>query len=363
MGTQDSHAPGISSIDLELINIFKSFGNLEVLHDLSLAVYKGELCCLLGPSGCGKTTALKIVNGLLEPESGKVYLAGQDITNMPPQQRNVGMVFQNYALFPHMSVYDNVAYGLRRRRLPEDIIGPKVSRTLNMVRLSGYEMRRIHELSGGQQQRIALARSLVIEPKLLLLDEPLSNLDARLRADMREEIRRIQRSLNITTVYVTHDQEEAISIADRIVVMNQGVIEQIGSPREIYQQPATRFVADFIGRVNFLRGKIEGGQLLLLGIHFKLPSGKFPEGSELTCAVRPESIQIKEASPSIPNAIIKDITYSGAVTRYYLDVPSDNGVVIELTVEIPSPQAAYERGNEVGISFCIEDLCFFPPED
>ena len=359
MGTQSSHTPDIGSIDLELRNIYKSFGSLKVLRDLSLSVHKGELCCLLGPSGCGKTTVLKVITGLLEPERGSVFLAGLNITSTPTQRRDLGMVFQNYALFPHMTVYDNIAYGLYRRRFSEDRIAPKVAEALSLVRLSGYEMRRIHELSGGQQQRIALARSLVIEPKLLLLDEPLSNLDARLRTDMREEIHRIQRTLNITTIYVTHDQEEAISIADRIVVMHQGIIEQIGSPREIYEQPATQFVADFIGRANFLRGRIAAGKLLLLGKSFKLPAGKWTEDTEVTCAIRPEKIQMEEANPSLPSATIKAVTYSGATTRYHLNVVSDVKPIQELDVEVPSPQAVYQVEDKVSFSFRLEDLHLF----
>jgi ABC-type Fe3+/spermidine/putrescine transport system ATPase subunit len=195
------------------------------------------MLCLLGPSGCGKTTALKIMNGLLESDSGSVSIGNEDITGLAPQKRNLGMVFQNYALFPQMNVFDNIAYGLRRRHYTKVEIREKVRQSLSLVRLEGYGNRRVYELSGGQQQRVALARALVIEPRALFLDEPLSNLDAKLRADMRDEIRRIQKALRITTVYVTHDQEEAMCIADRIVVMNNGDIEQIGTPEEIYEKP------------------------------------------------------------------------------------------------------------------------------
>jgi len=220
-----------------------------------------------------------------------------------------------------------VAYGLRRRRWTEAKIKAKVVEALHLVRLSDYEERRIHELSGGQQQRIALARSLVIEPKLLLLDEPLSNLDARLRANMRDEIRHIQRTLNITTIYVTHDQEEAMSIADRIAVMNRGLVEQIGPPREIYEQPATQFVADFIGRINFLHGRIVEGSLLLLGKRFPILSKEWPEGTEVICAIRPERLRIQQASSSLVHAIVQDATYFGAVVRYHVVLKSGDSEV------------------------------------
>lgn len=363
MGSKGSDQSYIRLVDLELQNISKRFGNLAAIDDLSLDVYKGELCCLLGPSGCGKTTTLKVIAGFLEPDAGKVRLAGQDITRTPPQRRNVGLVFQNYALFPHLNVYDNVAYGLRRRRWPEAKIKPQVAETLRLVRLSGYEQRRIHELSGGQQQRIALARSLIIEPRLLLLDEPLSNLDARLRADMRDEIRRIQRTLDITTVYVTHDQEEAMSIADRIVVMNHGVIEQIGSPREIYEQPATQFVADFIGRVNFLRGQIVGGKLLLLGKRFPISRKKWPEGTEVICAIRPERVRMEEEDCSLLCAAVQEVTYFGATVRYRVALESSDSAGVELNIEVPSPQAVYEPGEQVGLDLQLQDMHLFRYSD
>jgi len=362
MVSQSSEQPSTRLIDLELMNISKRFGDLEVIHNLSLDVYKGELCCLLGPSGCGKTTTLKIIAGFLEPNAGTVRLAGQDITNTPPQRRNVGMVFQNYALFPHMNVYDNVAYGLQRRKWPKARIKPKVAEALELVQLSGYKARRIHELSGGQQQRIALARALIIEPKLLLLDEPLSNLDARLRADMREEIRRIQRTLNITTVYVTHDQEEAMSISDRIVVMNQGIIEQIGAPREIYERPATQFVTDFIGRANFLRGKIAKGRLMLLGKDFPMTGQAWEEDTEVLCAVRPERVRMTAADPALLNGTVRSTTYFGAVVRYRVALDTIGSQDIELNVEMLSPQASYQPGQRIGLDFRLEDIHIFRPE-
>jgi ABC-type Fe3+/spermidine/putrescine transport system ATPase subunit len=313
---------------------------------------------LLGPSGCGKTTTLKIIAGLVQPDAGAVLLNGTDITDTPVQRRNVGMVFQNYALFPHMDVYDNVAYGLRRRKLPKPEIRAKVSEALTLVQLSKYEERRIHELSGGQQQRVALARSLVIEPDLLLLDEPLSNLDAGLRTDMRGEIRRIQQTLNMTTIHVTHDQEEAMSIADKIVVMNCGVIEQIGSPREVYEEPATPFVAEFLGRVNLLKGQVTREGLLLLGKCYPLPSRQWASNTELVCFVRPERVTMKKEDPSLIPATVTDATYTGSIVYY--DVIAKAGEdSTELAVELPSPEAVYKPGEEVGIDLEIADMRLF----
>jgi ABC-type Fe3+/spermidine/putrescine transport system ATPase subunit len=294
----------------------------------------------------------------LAPEAGTILLAGEEILHRPPQKRNVGLVFQNYALFPHMNVFDNVAYGLRRRKRRRDEVLARVADILRLVQLSGYERRRVHELSGGQQQRVALARALIIEPELLLLDEPLSNLDARLRADMRDEIHRIQRALDVTTIYVTHDQEEALSIADRVVIMNQGRIEQIGTPRTIYEQPANRFVADFVGRVNFLPGRIAGGELVLLGKHYRLAHCDWPAGSSLVCAIRPERVQIR-AAPSTLGGIVQETTYIGATVRYrvMVEVPQAGEVVLD--VQVPSPQAVYQPGDRVGLEIRLEDLYLF----
>jgi ABC-type Fe3+/spermidine/putrescine transport system ATPase subunit len=357
MVPQGSEQPHAQLVDLKLRCLSKSFDDLKVLDRLSLDVPKGELCCLLGPSGCGKTTTLRIIAGFLVPDEGAVYLADQEITELPPQRRNVGMVFQNYALFPHMSVYENIAYGLRRRRWSNDRIQPKVTEALRLVQLAGLGDRRIHELSGGQQQRVALARVLVIEPLLLLLDEPLSNLDARLRADMREEILRIQRTLEITTVYVTHDQEEAMSLSDRVVVMNRGLVEQVGAPREIYEEPATKFVADFIGRVNLLPGRVEGGRLAVLGATFPLRDQAWADGTEIACAVRPERVQIVAADTSAIQGRVQNVTYLGATVRYRVMAGPDAATAV--TVELPSPQAVFGVGEAVGLIWQPEDMNLF----
>lgn len=354
-----------TQLGLVLAHLCQRFGDVEVLSDLCLEVRRGELCCLLGPSGCGKTTTLRIIAGFLEPQEGRVYLEGRDITSLPPQRRNVGMVFQNYALFPHMNVYENVAYGLRRRKWPERDIRSKVAATLDLVRLSGLAERRIHQLSGGQQQRVALARALIIEPKLLLLDEPLSNLDARLRADMRREIHRIQRTLGVTMIYVTHDQEEAMSIADRIVIMNKGYIEQVGSPQEIYAYPANRFVADFVGRVNLLPGRIVGGQLFLLGKRYPLSNALLPTAeawcanAEILCAIRPERVRISRHDPLLLPATVCEVTYLGAIVRYHVTTVDNTS----LYVELPGPQAVYRLGEVIGIELPVEEMRFFPKRD
>lgn len=345
--------------DLELYGINKYFDDNQVISDLNLTVFKGELCCLLGSSGCGKSTTLKIIAGLVEPNSGKIILAGRDITTMPVQRRNVGMVFQNYALFPHMDVQNNVAYGLKRRKLKPEVIKRKVDEILNLVELGDYNHRRIHELSGGQQQRVALARALVIEPDLLLLDEPLSNLDARLREVMRKEIRRIQNTLNITTIFVTHDQEEAMSISDRIGVMNKGIIEQIGSPRDIYNHPKSKFVSDFIGMVNFLPIRITDQEMHLLGKRFPFHQAEWEPGQEFVCSIRPERLMIVEAGEGKFLAVVTDTTYKGSIVQYRVSVNQNISPEVFLTIEMASPKAIHNPGDTIGLDFQIEDLQVF----
>lgn len=342
---------------IELVNIHKRFDKLDVVSGLSLSVPKGELCCLLGPSGCGKTTILKIIDGILEVDKGKIYLLGQDVTDVPAQKRKLGMVFQNYALFPHMNIYDNIAYGLRRRHIPEKDIKQKVNHSLELVKLHAIEKRRPHELSGGQQQRVALARALVIEPQALLLDEPLSNLDARLRVEMRLEIHRIQKQLGITTIYVTHDQEEAMSIADRIVLMNNGTIEQIGSPKDIYERPATRFAADFIGDINFIEGEIQNGELVLLGERFSVDGNEWQDGEKVVCGLRPERIRLEAAGREGISGTVEEAVYFGSVMRYR--VSADGGQKsTRLNIELPASARVFDEGDKVGIRFSKEDIRF-----
>jgi ABC-type Fe3+/spermidine/putrescine transport system ATPase subunit len=343
-------------VELELLGISQRYDNLWVIRDLSLEVYSGELCCLLGPSGCGKTTTLRIIAGFLEPQEGSVRLDGVDITRTPPQRRNVGMVFQNYALFPHMTVYENVAYGLRRRRWSESKIRNEVTEMLRLAHLTGYEDRAVHQLSGGQQQRVALSRALIIRPKLLLLDEPLSNLDARLRAAMREEIRRVQRTLGITAVYVTHDQEEAMSIADRIVVINAGRIEQVGTPQQVYEHPATQFVASFIGRVNLLPGQIVDGALHLLGRTYPSAADDWPTDDFTVCAVRPERVRLTHAEDAPLVGTVQEVTFLGPIVRYQVALDGD----VAVGVEAPSPETIHAPGERVGVEIAANDILLFP---
>ena len=253
-----------SAVDLR--NVTLAYGNFVAVKDVSLSIRKGEFVTLLGPSGCGKTTILRSIAGLVQPTGGEIDVAGRRIDNIPIHKRNIGLVFQNYALFPHKSVFDNIAFGLKYRNVEKSQIAQKVKRALDMVRLPGVEKKLPSEMSGGQQQRIALARAIVIEPDVLLLDEPLSALDANLREEMRTELKIIQREVGITTIFVTHDQEEALAMSDRIVVMNKGEIEQMGSPEEVYRRPESRFVASFLGQSNLLPGRItaiEDGQATL----------------------------------------------------------------------------------------------------
>ncbi|MGF7057806.1 ABC transporter ATP-binding protein [Brassicibacter mesophilus] len=238
---------------LEIKNLKKSFDDIVAVDNLNIGVEKGELLCLLGPSGCGKTTTLKMIGGFLIPNYGTILIDGQDITKIPPDKRPVSTVFQSYALFPHMSVLENVMYGLKFQGIKKDKAKEKGNKYLELVGLAEHKNKKIHELSGGQQQRVALARSLIVNPKVLLLDEPLSNLDAKLRVKMREEIKNIQKKFNITMVFVTHDQEEALSIGDKIGIMNNGKLEQLGTPRQIYENPQSRFVLDFIGSSNIIK--------------------------------------------------------------------------------------------------------------
>lgn len=266
--------------ELQITNLYKKYGDNAVVSDLNIHVAGGEMISLLGPSGCGKTTTLRMVAGLHDPTSGSIKLDGQELTVVPPHKRNVGLVFQNYALFPHLNIFDNVAFGLRRHGVPKGDIGGRVQAALKSVHLDGYEDRMPSQLSGGQQQRVALARTLVLKPRLVLFDEPLSNLDAKLRNILRVEIRKLQQEYGFTGIFVTHDQEEAMVLSDRIAVMNQGKIAQIGTPREIYTKPADSFVADFVGESNLLTAqtveaagsgmwkiRLTGGQTVLAPQH------------------------------------------------------------------------------------------------
>ncbi|SDN96590.1 iron(III) transport system ATP-binding protein [Paenibacillus sp. yr247] len=289
-------------IDVTLDNVSKQFGNVKGVSDVHIQIKPGEFFTFLGPSGCGKTTTLRMIAGFYFPSAGRILFGNKDVTNLPPNKRNTGMVFQNYALFPHLTVFENIAFGLQVRKVSKPEMIERVERAQKQVRLEGFGNRRIDQLSGGQQQRVALARALVIEPQILLLDEPLSNLDAKLREETRLEIKRLQLELGITTIYVTHDQSEAMSMSDRIMVMQGGVVQQIGSPEQIYNKPVNSFVASFIGESNLWDGiveRIEGHEvlvrfapeLLLRGrIDHASPTCTIEEGARITTSIRPESV-------------------------------------------------------------------------
>ena len=282
---------------VSLKDIVVDFDGQKVLDGLSLDIHDKEFVTFLGPSGCGKTTTLRVIAGFVTPKSGNVFFDGKDIANMPPYKRPVNTVFQKYALFPHLNVFENVAFGLRLKKMTEEEIRPKVLEMLEIVGLKGFERRSIHQLSGGQQQRVAIARALVKMPKVLLLDEPLSNLDARLRLQTREELRRIQCETKITTVFVTHDQEEAMSISDMIIVMKEGVIQQIGKPQEVYDNPANLFVAKFLGTppINVFDGEVKSGQLYI-GSEAVLPAPGVADQT-VHVGIRPEGFVLKEDGP------------------------------------------------------------------
>lgn len=284
---------------VELNSVVKKFEDVVAVDHVSFAVEKGELFTLLGPSGCGKTTALRIIAGFEMPDEGRVLFDGEDVTFRKPYERGCAMVFQNYALWPHMTVFENVAYGLKTKKLSATELRSRVREALELVGLEGLENRYPLQLSGGQQQRVALARALVVEPRVLLMDEPLSNLDAKLRLRMREELRSLQRRLGITTIYVTHDQEEAMSLSDRIAVMNKGRVLQIGTPLEIYTRPSNLFVATFIGRSSALRGKVEGGEgsfvevVTRSGVKLRgVSSAALNKGTDVVVVLRPEDVSL-----------------------------------------------------------------------
>jgi putative spermidine/putrescine transport system ATP-binding protein len=317
--------------DLSLNGLSKHYGDFYAVREVSLTIADGEFLVLLGPSGCGKTTTLRMVAGFIEPSAGHVRLAGQDVTLLPPWKRNAGMVFQSYALFPHMTVAQNIAFGLEMRKLPRADIERRVEEALALVRLSGYGGRLPRQLSGGQQQRVALARALAIRPDVLLLDEPLSNLDAKLRQEVRVEIRELQRQLGLTTVMVTHDQEEALTMADRLVVMNEGSVRQVGSQRDLYERPADRFVAGFVGRTTFLAGTVEApGRFRSDGGLALACAGGNPGRAALS--LRPERVEIGlQPRSGLDNSLsgtVEFVSYLGALIDIHVRLsPSDRLVV------------------------------------
>lgn len=328
---------------VELRGVRKAYGAVPVLRDLHLTIAPKEFVSLLGPSGCGKTTTLNILAGFIAPDSGDVLLAGRDVTRVPPHRRKLGMVFQRYTLFPHMSVFDNVAFGLRLRKVSTAEITRRVQAMLDLVRLPDVSARFPSQLSGGQQQRIALARAVVVEPEVLLLDEPLSNLDAKLRREMQIEIRRIHEKLGLTTVYVTHDQEESLVLSDRVAVMHHGTIAQLDVPRAIYDRPKTKFVAEFIGETNFLTGRVveQSGTRTVVGLaggvslaaHQNGTTGRPSPGAAVEIILREERVQLTR-QPAGANVIPVQVTravFRGAMHRYFLQSGE-----LELRASVPA---------------------------
>ncbi len=304
---------------LQIEHISKRFGALAALIDISFEIHAGEFVCFLGPSGCGKTTLLRIIMGLEMQTSGRLMLEGRDISGLPPAQRDFGIVFQSYALFPNLSVYDNVAYGLHSRKMRREQIRQRAGELLTLVGLSEAAQKYPAQLSGGMQQRVALARALAPSPSLLLLDEPLSALDARLRVRLRHEIRGLQRRLGVTTILVTHDQEEALTMADRIVVMNQGVIEQIGTPMEIYRGPASPFVADFVGEMNILDGVLVDARRVRVGTTELAcePGDGIAMGAAVRVCFRPEDVDVRSGGPATANVMPVEITALDFLGSFY----------------------------------------------
>ncbi|MBI2711189.1 MAG: ABC transporter ATP-binding protein [Actinobacteria bacterium] len=335
-----SHEPDARPVEVAVQDVVKRFGDTAAVDRVSLEVRRGEFFSFLGPSGCGKTTTLRMIAGFEEPDGGRILLGGTDIAGVPPYRRNVNTVFQSYALFPHLSVWDNVAFGLRRKRVPGAQVRERVGRYLELVELAGMERRRPGQLSGGQQQRVALARALVNEPAVLLLDEPLGALDLKLRKQMQLELMRIQREVGITFVYVTHDQEEALVMSDRLVVMNAGRVEQIGYPEDVYERPATRFVAGFIGTSNIFDARVRAldGDLLVLeappGDRVVVPAvdGTAP-GARIAITVRPEKLRILGETDPVPGGLcsvggtIAEVVYQGVSTQFVVRTDAGDTLV------------------------------------
>ena len=358
----------MGAIAVELHDVIKEFDDpgskagdkVAAVNHVDLQINDGEFFSLLGPSGCGKTTSLRLIAGFELPTAGEVFIHGKSMGKTPPYQRPVNTVFQSYALFPHMTIFDNVAFGLQMKGVPKADIAPRVKEALAMVRLPGYESRRPKQLSGGQQQRVALARALVNRPEVLLLDEPLGALDLKLRKEMQLELKTLQREVGITFIYVTHDQEEALTMSDRIGVMNRGRLLQVGNSSDIYESPNCRFVADFIGEMNFINGKIKGAQggaaQVCVGNSLILSAAcdqSLPNGAEVSLAVRPEKMHINAAEPNGNSftARVISVVYIGTDTHYGVEIPGGQRLRVREQNNMPGSRPLAQAGDEVTVSF------------
>ncbi|MHB0897868.1 MAG: ABC transporter ATP-binding protein [Spirochaetales bacterium] len=371
------------SSNVSLVNLTKKFKSLDgsgevvAVNSINLEVKTGELVTILGPSGCGKTTTLRMVAGFEFPTSGSIMIGGRDVAPIPPNKRGISMVFQSYALFPHLNIYENIAYGLRVQKQPAAEIASRMKAILELMQLTTMAKRFPSQVSGGQQQRIALARAIIIEPSVLLFDEPLSNLDAKLREYMRDELRKLQKRLGITSLYVTHDQEEAMAISDRIVIMQDGVMRQVGSPRQIYEHPESKFVANFMGKANFIPVKVLGreGEAAIVDIEGKRltlrrPGPAAPSGGAGSLVIRPEAVRLSayrgEGGGAEPGAaaptlvgMIDRITYFGNIARYEISAAGTSILAERYNHQIFEP---HEEGDSVGIDFEMDSVRVLPEE-
>ena len=348
-----------TKVRVEVSDVSLAYGHTQVLHGVSIVIEPGEFFALLGPSGSGKSTLLRLIAGFIHAQSGSILIGGEDVSHVPPWKRDIGMVFQNYALWPHKTVAENVAFGLEERRLPRNAIRTRVEAALQLVGLQDYGARRPGQLSGGQQQRVALARTVAIEPKVLLLDEPLSNLDAKLRVRMRSELLALQRKLGITTIFVTHDQEEALSISDRVAVLDGGVIQQVGTPMELYDRPVNRFIADFVGTINLIPGRVEragGGETVFVSDaigRIPLPHPAVPGAADI--AIRPHALALAPAGATTDAAgtwidgRIAEREFLGEFVRYGV-VVRDLALVVDIPHHADSAPFDLESAVQVGIN-------------
>ena len=363
----------MTEVDVRLDRVTKAFGDMKAVDDLSLEIADGEFFSLLGPSGCGKTTTLRMIGGFEDPTFGTVYLRDKDVTNLPPYKRDVNTVFQSYALFPHLDIFENVAFGLRRQKVDKGDIKKRVMETLDLVDLEGFEHRRPGQMSGGQQQRVALARALVNSPQVLLLDEPLGALDLKLRKQMQLELKRIQLEVGITFIYVTHDQEEAMTMSNRLAVMRLGHVEQIGAPEDVYEDPATEFVAGFLGASNLLSGKVtaKDGDVatidLDVGVVVRAPDTKHSVGSTVKVGVRPEKITIQKEEGEAPagrnsvTGLLEISAYIGVSNQYKVVGPADT--ILTVYAQNLGEETPPQPGDRVRLSWRPEHTFVVTPAE